>query len=83
MFIKNLFLYSDPSLGWALYVNTLGLPNPLGFCIGYADRRVGLVQGHEAGNRIAKEQADAPLNRGSGCPELYVRYQKSGGAVRQ
>jgi len=40
----------------ALYVNTLGLPNPLGFCIGYADRRVGLIQGHEAGNRIAEGQ---------------------------
>ena len=42
------------SASWALYVNTLGLPNPLGGCIGYAGRRSGLIQRHEAGNRIAE-----------------------------
>jgi hypothetical protein len=32
----------------------IGLLNPLGCCLSYADRRVGLLQHHEAGNRITE-----------------------------
>jgi len=66
-----------------LYANTLGLPNPLGFSIGATRfRREPPILGHEAGNRVAKGHKVLAVKR-QYSPQVTVRYQKSGGVVRQ
>jgi len=67
-----------------LYANTLGLPNPLGFSIGYSEVPTGAARtrswSRQSDNRGTQDVC--PWN-GYILPELYVRYQKSGGVVRQ
>jgi hypothetical protein len=71
------------SLLWGTILKCIiGLPNPLGFSKSYAGRRTGLLLGYETGNRIA--EGHKVQGRETFCilPELYVRYQRSDGVIR-